>query len=218
VYAIEHIEVVRRLELSFNGQAAGLLHRFGASCQVVRATVRAVSAPGCERDIDRPVQVTRRDGNLGEMFRPLDRDGSTRLKGQFDTTELTLVGRIPIRASLVDRAGQRVEVEQSDLPVGNTVGRGQIVEAGSRSQGCRGNARALAIDPPTVVFVAQYEGRAGDVGCSDRHGDCHALNPDHACIRGSGAASAGIEPCRLDAEAEALQIGDQLAEIRRGGH
>ena len=115
-------EVVGRLELHLHRQPARLLDRRRALGDVQRAAVAAVDRAGRQRRVHGAVEVARRRAHLGELRRRLDRD-RLRAARQLDAAEAALLVRAPVDALLHDGRGDRVEVQQRDLPVRDAVRR-----------------------------------------------------------------------------------------------
>ncbi len=150
VHLGEHRQVVGRLELHLHRHpAAALLDRRRALGDVERAAVAAVDRAGRQRHVDRAVEVARGGAHLGELRRGLDRDRLLAAR-QLDAAEGALLRRVPVDALLDDGRGDRVEVQQRDLPIRHAVGRLHVVDpraARDRAPGRRPRRRAAAADP-----------------------------------------------------------------------
>src|SRR5207302_1438626 len=141
---------------------------------------------------------------------------------ELDAAETALVVLAPVQAGLDDRGGQGVEVQQRDLPVGDAVRRGELVELRPRRDLGPREAPAFPVDaPPTAVFLAlrpfaaQHVRRLGHVVGGEREGDRHALDPDHAGVGRPCSPTARLDAV-LDAHAVALELRQELAEPRTG--
>ena len=150
------------------GIPPALLDRGRALRDVQRAAVAPVQRPGGERHVDRAIQVARGGAHLGELGRRLDRDRLLAAR-QLDAAERALLRRVPVDALLDDGRGDRVEVQQRDLPVRHAVGRLHVVDPRAARDAHRADIlgavqqqRALVRQPQRVWrFVARTRRASG---------------------------------------------------------
>src|SRR5829696_8872216 len=214
-HLIDDFELPRRLELNFHRQTGRLLDRMSASGDVPGAAVDPVGAPRRQCRVDGAVELLGCRGHLGQLLRALLDDGSTRVQGDTDPTELALIIVAPVRAGLNDGAGERVEVQQADFPVRDAVSSGEIVEA--RALLGRRSSQPLTALEDRVSVVLGFEGvrRASGRGIVSRDRDRETADPEHAGVRGPGAAVATLER-HFDPEATSLQVDHQACQRARG--
>src|SRR5262249_57427895 len=153
---VDDLQIPGRLELDLNRQARRLAYRLGAAGDVERALVRRGGGAGGEGGVHRAVEFLGRDRDLGQHLRRLLRDGAAVRKRHPDPAERALVGVPPVGTRLDDRAGQGVQVQQGDLPVGDAVRRGEVVVAGTLKRLGGGQPLAVGVDSPPIVFRPEY--------------------------------------------------------------
>ena len=115
--------------------------------------------------------------NFGELLRSLLHDRPASGQGHSDATELALIVVTPVRAGLDHRAGERIQVQQADLPVRNPVLGGQIVIAGAALARCAGEPPVALEDRVALVLGLQDVRRAGRGAVVGRHRDRVAARP-----------------------------------------
>ena len=168
-----------------DGQPAGFLHRGGALGDVQRAAVGRPRAAGGERHVDGAVEITRRNRDLGQLAGVFFGDGAPRLEGHTDAAERALVAVAPVGAGLEHGAGQRVEVQQGDLPVGDAVGGGR----GRRTAAGTGLGPGDAADRPrrspslSSPSRRSSNGERGDARRVGVEGHRVVVDPQHADVR-----------------------------------
>ena len=187
-HLVDHGQVVGRLELDLHRQARGFFHGLTAAGRVQGAFVGAVGGAGGEGDVHRAVELFGGGGHLGELGRALDRHRVARGQRHADPAEPALVVVAPVGAGLEHGAGQRVEVHEGELPVGDAVGGGEVVEAGPVGGGGRGQAHPVGVDAEPGVLGLEGVGGAGHESGVHRHRHRRALDPDHPGVGRPGPA------------------------------
>ena len=210
-HLVDHAEIVGRLELDFDGQARRRLHGLPALGHVEGALVAAVGGAGGQGDVHRAVELLGRCSHLGQLGGALHQHGAAGVQRHADPAEVALVLVAPVGAGLQHGAGQRVEVHEGELPVGDAVVRGQTVEAGPVGGGRAGQPDAVGVDPEPDVLGLERVRRVAHERGVHRHRHRSALYPDHARIRGPGPArtplEGGVYPQTLE-----LEVDDELGQ------
>ena len=215
-HLVDHGQVVGRLELDLHRQARRLLHGLTAAGRVQGALVGAVGGAGGEGDVHRAVELFGRGGHLGELGRALHRHRVARGQRHADPAEAALVVVAPVGAGLEHGAGQRVEVHEGELPVGDAVGGGEAVEAGAVGGGGLGQAHPVGVDAEPGVGGLKGVGGVGHEPGVHRHRHRRALDPDHPGVGGAGPARAALER-GVDPQPPVLQIDDEVGQLHGGG-
>src|SRR6185436_12293068 len=99
------------------------------SRHVPSAAIHAVRAAGGEGRVHGTVELLRCRCHLSELLWTLLDDRAAGVQRDADATELALVVVAPVGAGLHHGARERVQVQKADLPVGDPVGGGEVVEA-----------------------------------------------------------------------------------------
>src|SRR5262249_14918272 len=162
--------------------------------------------------VDRAVEVTGRYRDLGQLLWSLAGDGPAGRQRQADAAERTLVVVAPVGAVLDDGARHRVEVQQRDVPVGDAVGRREVVEPGSLLAGRAREAHLVAVDAVALVLGAQDIGRPSRDGVVGRDGGREALDPQHPGVGRTGTAGAPLER-GFQAQAPRLEVQNKRADV-----
>ena len=216
VHVVEHRQLVGRLELHLHRHAAGVLDRRRAAGDVQRAAVAAVDRARRQRRVDGAVELVRGAADLGELRRRLDRDRLLAAR-QLDAAEAALLGRAPVDALLHDGRGDRVEVQQRDLPVRDPVRRLHVVDPRAARQPDDADELLLAVQRRLGAVEAQRVRRAADVLGVLGHGQRQPADVQEQRVR--RAARRRARPVRAvaadDADAEGLQLDEQPAVVER---
>ena len=214
---VEHGEVVGRLELDLHRHpAAALLDRGRALGDVERAAVAAVERAGRERHVDRAVEVARGGAHLRQLGRRLDRDRLL-AAGQLDAAERALLGRVPVDALLHHRRGDRVEVQQRDLPIGNAVRGLHVVDPRPPRDADGADVVGPVQQQRALVGEAQRVRRLVRVVGVHRDRERQPADPDEPGVGRPGPAAPAGDPVAgglvLHADAERLELDEQAAVV-----
>ncbi len=217
VHVVDHRQLVGRLELHLDGHAAGVLDRRRAARDVQRAAVAAVDRARRQRRVDRPVELVRGAADLGELRRGLDRDRLLAAR-QLDAAEAALLVRAPVDALLHDGRGDRVEMQERDLPVRDPVRRLHVVDLRATRQPDDADELLLAKQRGFRTVEAQRVRRAADVLGVLGHRQRQPADIHKQRVGRARAAAAALRAVAADdAHAEGLQLDEQPAVVERQG-
>ena len=201
------------------GSPEAVLDGLAAPGDVAGAAVDAVGAAGRQRGVDGAVELLGGAGDLGQLLGALLDDGASGVQRDPDAAERALVVVAPVGAGLHHRAGERVQVQQADLPVGDAVGGGQVVEPGAALGGGPGEPFAVPEDRRTPR--PRPSGRRGSPAAARvvrGHRDRDTADPQHPGVRRARRLPAAARAGTSTRRPRGLQVHDQGGELRRGLH